>query len=147
MFRRILVPLDGSVTAERGLRTAITPAAGYSGNLFLLNVVEDVSLVVALASSIGFGDMVEFLRERGWDVLAQGRRTAEKWGVHAELILSQTAKARVADVILSEARSGSYDLIVMGAHGRRGLARFVIGSDAENVVRASPIPVLLVRQQ
>jgi nucleotide-binding universal stress UspA family protein len=147
MFRRILVPLDGSVAAERGLRAAIALAAGHGANLFLLNVVEDVSLGIALASTIGFADLVEFMRERGWDVLAQGRRTAERTGVHAELILRQTARARVADVILNEARKGGYDLIVMGIRGRRGLARLVVGSDAGNVVRASPIPVLLVRQE
>lgn len=147
MFRRILVPLDGSVTAESGLRAAIALAAGYGASLFLLNVVEDVSLGVALASSIGFEDIVEFLRDRGWDVLAQGRRTAARTGVHTEMIQRQTAQARVADVILNEARKGGYDLIVMGTHGRRGVARLVIGSDAENVVRASPIPVLLVRQE
>jgi nucleotide-binding universal stress UspA family protein len=44
-----------------------------------------------------------------------------------------------------EARSGGYDLIVMGTHGRRDISRFALGSDAENVVRMSPVPVLLVR--
>jgi nucleotide-binding universal stress UspA family protein len=52
--------------------------------------------------------------------------------------------ARVADVIAEEAAKG-FDLLVLGTHGRRGFRRFMLGSDAELVLRMSPIPVLLVR--
>lgn len=50
-----------------------------------------------------------------------------------------------ADVIVEQAKKREADLIVMGTHGRRGLRRFALGSDAELVVRSSPVPVLLVR--
>jgi len=51
----------------------------------------------------------------------------------------------VAETILDEARLSNCDLIVMGTHGRRGLSRLTLGSDAELVVRSSHLPVLLVR--
>lgn len=52
---------------------------------------------------------------------------------------------RVCDLIVDEARRCGAGLIVMGTHGRRGLKRVALGSDAELVVRVSPVPVLLVR--
>jgi nucleotide-binding universal stress UspA family protein len=53
---------------------------------------------------------------------------------------------RVCDMILEEARQSGAELIVMGTHGRRGLSRVALGSDAELVLRESSVPVLLVRQ-
>ena len=52
---------------------------------------------------------------------------------------------RVSDVIVDEAAKAGCELIVMGTHGRRGVSRVALGSDAENVLRSSSIPVLLVR--
>ncbi|HEX2099233.1 MAG TPA: universal stress protein, partial [Candidatus Synoicihabitans sp.] len=52
---------------------------------------------------------------------------------------------RVAGVIVQEAKTWGADLIVMGTHGRRGIRHAVLGSDAEAVVHAAPVPVLLVR--
>jgi nucleotide-binding universal stress UspA family protein len=51
----------------------------------------------------------------------------------------------VSDVILREAKKWKADLIVMGTHGRRGINRMMLGSDAEMVLRNTPIPVLMVR--
>jgi len=53
--------------------------------------------------------------------------------------------ASAADFIVDHARQWSADLIVMGTHGRRGLVRVAMGSDAESVVRIASVPVLLVR--
>jgi nucleotide-binding universal stress UspA family protein len=51
----------------------------------------------------------------------------------------------VADAIVEEAKTANCDLIVIGTHGRRGIDRVLLGSDAETVLRQSPVPVLLVR--
>jgi nucleotide-binding universal stress UspA family protein len=144
MFTRILVALDGSAIAERGLGAGIDLAARCGGRLTLLNVVEDVSLNVALWSSIGFGDIVDYMRESALDMLAGARRIAAEAGVHADVLLRQTAFSRVADIILREAQKGACDLIVIGTHGRRGFRELMLGSDADNVVRGSLVPVLLV---
>ena len=58
---------------------------------------------------------------------------------------SRVGPRRVADIIVQQARKLRADAIVIGTHGRRGISRMVMGSDAEEVVRTSPIPVVLVR--
>ena len=60
-------------------------------------------------------------------------------------MLVENFAGRVADLIVREARKWRADLLVLGTHGRRGLTRMVMGSDAELVVRAAPAPVLLLR--
>ena len=63
----------------------------------------------------------------------------------SETRLEDAAAARVCDLIVQQAGERKCDLIVMGTHGRRGIAHALIGSDAEQVLRMSPVPVLLVR--
>ncbi len=70
---------------------------------------------------------------------------AEKEGIRAKTLLRETLGGPAADSIVRDARRQRADLIVLGTHGRRGLRRMVLGSDAEAVVRTSPVPVLLVR--
>jgi nucleotide-binding universal stress UspA family protein len=78
-------------------------------------------------------------------VLGKAEAKARKADVKTEALLVETTGHRVADVILAQARKVKADLIVMGTHGRRGVARLVMGSDAEGVVRGTRVPVLLVR--
>ena len=70
-----------------------------------------------------------------------------KEGVEAESVLLESIGGPAADPIAVQARQWPADLIVMGTHGRRGLARLALGSDAEEVVRIMPVPVLLVRSE
>jgi nucleotide-binding universal stress UspA family protein len=65
--------------------------------------------------------------------------------VEADGVVQCDPGLRVCDMNLQEAENARSDLIVMGTHGRRGLRRLVLGSDAELVLRESPVPVLLVR--
>jgi nucleotide-binding universal stress UspA family protein len=67
--------------------------------------------------------------------------------VSCEQKLVETLGGRVADEIVKQAKEWLADLIVMGTHGRRGLERLAMGSDAELVLRLSPVPVLLVRDR
>ena len=66
-------------------------------------------------------------------------------GVDVEAVVRYDPGLRVSDLIVREAVDGRADLIVMGTHGRRALRRLALGSDAELVLRESPVPVLLVR--
>jgi nucleotide-binding universal stress UspA family protein len=68
-----------------------------------------------------------------------------KHGIEVEPVLLETVGRRVADLIIKQAKKWRADVIVLGTHGRRGLSRLVMGSDAEVVLRETPIPVLLVR--
>lgn len=145
MYQRILVPLDGSSTAERGMREAIRLASHTKGLLLFLHVLDDYTTLVEMSSTAMYDEMLKDLRRFGLDVLANAKRSAEEASVHAETLLREVAGKRVADVIVEQAGQHACDLIVMGTHGRRGISRLTLGSDAELVVRCSPVPVLLVR--
>ena len=148
MFNRILVPIDSSSTAARGLAHAIELARALKTppHLVVLHVIEP-PLPVAAEAGIGYevAELTRALRERGQALLEAAKAQCESAGQSVE-IEQQDAVGRVADVVTERARARSCDLIVMGTHGRRGASRWVMGSDAEIVVRHSPVPVLLVRE-
>jgi nucleotide-binding universal stress UspA family protein len=147
MYQRILVPVDGSATAERGLHEAVSLATGQTTRLLFLHVVDDYTTLAEMTSAAGYDEMLRGLRQYGLDVLARSKQAAEASSVHCETLLREVTGKRVSDVIVEQAAQHGCDLIVMGTHGRRGLSRLTLGSAAEGVVRISPVPVLLVRQE
>jgi nucleotide-binding universal stress UspA family protein len=64
-----------------------------------------------------------------------------------ESVLLETSTDNTGPLIVGQAKDWPADIIVMGTHGRRGIGRVVLGSEAEYVVRHTPVPVLLVRKQ
>lgn len=147
MYQRILVPLDGSPTAERGLREALKLAAGQQTKLLLLHVVDDYPMLIETSSMTSYEDVVKGLRKHGLDVLASAKGECDEAAVHCEALLREVMGERVSDVIVAQAAQHACDLVVMGTHGRRGFQRLAMGSQAEAVARASPVPVLLVRSR
>lgn len=145
MYQRILVPVDGSATAERGLREAVKLASGQSTRLLFLHVVDDYTTLSEMTSASGYEEMLKRLRQYGLDVLTKAKHEAEAASVHSETLLREVTGKRVADVIVEQAALHGCDAIVMGTHGRRGFTRMTLGSAAEGVARISPVPVLLVR--
>jgi len=85
------------------------------------------------------------LREAGEQLVARAEAAARKSGLQPESAILEITGARAADGIVAQARAWGADLIVLGTHGRRGAERLIMGSDAEEIVRTSPVPVLLVR--
>jgi len=147
MYKRILVPIDGSDTAERGLDEAIALARELKATIRLLNLTSDFVLMVEMSTAIDYDKFREGLNQFGQRLLAKASDKANTQGVATETSLHDLGGGRVADAIVEEARNSRCDLIVIGTHGRRGVSRAMLGSDAENVVRNSPVPVLLVRQK
>lgn len=145
MYKRILVPLDGSATAERGLREAMALCAGQQTKLLLLHVVDDYPLLIETSSMTGYDEMMKTLRQYGLEVLAKARKACEDASIHCETLLREVTGERVSDIIVDQSGQHACDLIVMGTHGRRGLQRLTLGSQAEAVARASAVPVMLVR--
>ena len=144
-YRRILVAVDGSPTSTKGLREAIRLAKDGRGQLVLVHVVNEF---FAFANLDGFApgvDLVPSLREGGRRILARAKALVDKQRVRVRTVMRETLGGPAADTIVREARKQRADVIVLGTHGRRGLRRAVLGSDAEQVVRRSPVPVLLVR--
>lgn len=147
MYKTILVPIDGSATSERGLREAIDLAVPLKARLTLLHVVDDFAMLVEMSSAANYQEMLDGLRDYGQKVLEKAQQAAAESGVQADTDLREVTQARTSEIIVEEAKKRSCDLIVMGTHGRRGFSRLTMGSNAEGVVRSSPVPVLLVRQE
>jgi len=145
MYSKILVPIDGSATAERGLREAIEVAAQMKSHLVLLFIVDDYPMLLEMASAANFEEARHRMLKAGEGVLEQARQRAAEAGVSCEVVLREVTALRAADAIVEEAAQRGCELIVMGTHGRRGFNRLAMGSDAELVLRESPVPVLLVR--
>jgi nucleotide-binding universal stress UspA family protein len=101
--------------------------------------------MMEMATTTTWEQVTSDLRAHGQKVLEQAHQTVVAAGVACEARLEDAPAARVCDVIVDQARDRRCDLIVMGTHGRRGVAHALIGSDAERVIRLSPVPVLLVR--
>lgn len=145
MYRRILVPIDGSSTAQRGFEEALALAKRLDASLVLLNVVEVYPMMMEMATATTWESVTNGLRDAGRDVVERARRQAIDAGVACEAHLEDASAARVCDVIVDTAKEHGCDLIVLGTHGRRGVQHALIGSDAERVLRQAPVPVLLVR--
>lgn len=147
-YKRILVPVDGSPTSAKGLKAAIKLAAAGNGRararLRLLLVVEEFGVFAAPETGADIGPILAAMKAGGRRTLARIERSARAAGVHPETALVENFSGRVADAIVKEAKRWRADLIVMGTHGRRGVKRALLGSDAELVVRYSRVPVLLI---
>ena len=145
MYQNILVPLDGSETSRRGLKEAIGLATALKARLRLLHVTSDFPIMLEMANTIDFEKYRSGLHQFGRNLLEETKAEVERAGLTVTTELRDLRGGRVADSIVEEATAARCDLIVIGTHGRRGFNRLVVGSDAEAVVRASPVPVLLVR--
>ena len=145
MYGKILVPVDGSDTAARGLNEAIKIAKVQGSQLRLIHVVNEFILDYTFSPNLYAANLIESLVKAGRAVLDAAEATAKREGVKADSVLLESIGGSAADLILAQANSWQADLIVMGTHGRRGLARVALGSDAEHVVRTATVPVLLVR--
>lgn len=146
MYSRILVPTDGSETAERGVGEAIRLAGALRCPLVVLHVVGDFALAMESSSALSFEETMKGLRDAGQEIVDRAAARAKAAGVACEPLVKEGHSRGAAQVIVDEASAQGCDLIVMGTHGRRGLARLALGSDAEGVLRAAGVPVVLVRQ-
>lgn len=137
IIRRILVPTDFSEPSDTALEYARTLAGRVGASLHLLHVLEDPFLAEGLLAEayIGSGPSVRV------DLLddARERLLHRAAGATTEVIFGHGATT-----IVEYAERGGFDLIVMGTHGRTGLAHLLIGSVAETVVRTATVPVLTV---
>lgn len=137
-IKTILVPLDGSAVAEAALKPAVDLARQAGATLVLLRA--------AAAHTGPMGDIV--------DAQVEVMREAEEYlaAARARVLSAGAAGVEVsawygppAEAIVEAARHRHADLIVMASHGRSGVARLVLGSVAESVLRATAVPILLIR--
>ena len=146
MYQRILVPFDGSATSSRGLDEAIGVAKLTGASLRLIHLLDILEFTRGFETAAVYTDhVIPFMRRTGQDILQAGKTRAEKAGVQVDTMLLEGMKTRLCDAVAEQARAWGAELIVIGTHGRRGVGRVLLGSDAEQIVRTAPVPVLLVR--
>lgn len=144
MYQNILVPVDGSDTAERGLREAIQLARGLSSRIRVIHVVNSTPWIAQGAPGV-IEELVSQLRSTGESIVHEAKTAVRSAGLEVDDRLIEAMGERAGEFIVAEANDWPANLIVCGTHGRRGLKRLLMGSDAEYIVRHSPVPVLLVR--
>lgn len=148
MYKRILVAIDGSDTSNKALAAAIHQAKETHGCVRLVHVLEELSYLTGFGQYGGYSsDLVKIMRDTGAEILEAGLALAKAAGVEADSVLHDRVDERLADVLADEARRWNADLVVVGTHGRRGVGRILLGSGAEQIIRLSPVPVLVIRSQ
>jgi nucleotide-binding universal stress UspA family protein len=145
MYKRILVPLDGSARAERAVSVAARLARAAGGTVILMEVSNP---------PVGYGPYVDISGQAPLPAIVWDNQKASAYlntvakdsylaGVTTETTIFS---GPVADAILGAVESSHADLIVMSSHGRTGLSRWVLGSVAQKVVHHAPVPVLVLRE-
>ena len=146
MYQRILVPIDGSTTSNQGLDEAIKLAKLTGASLRVIHVVDALTFATGSELYGGFAsDVIPQMREAGEQIVEKARTRVKEQGVTVDSMLFDSLSTRVSDIVVDQANAWDADLIVIGTHGRRGVKRLMLGSDAEQIVRMAPVPVLLVR--
>ncbi len=145
MYKNILIATDGSETATKALHDGLALARGLAAQVSAVTVTGPWS-EAALGETVFAPSVEDYDRicaKEAARILAEVDEAASAAGVQCK-----TAHVRhrfPADGILEAADQSGCDLIVMGSHGRRGLAKFLLGSQATEVLTRSKVPVLICR--
>jgi nucleotide-binding universal stress UspA family protein len=146
MYSNILVAVDDSDTSRYALQQAVALAQGLSARVRVVHVVDMSWLTLGPELAVDVDAITVARRGVGERIVAAALDTVRQAGLDAEaaVLETETPVQRVEEAIAREAGRWPADLVVLGTHGRRGFQRLVLGSAAEQIVRLSPVPVLLV---
>lgn len=149
MYDRILVAIDGSALAKKGLEQGLALARALGAEVTILTASDPpmtmgVDAAGFAVTEFALAEELEKEAQRQSNaVLAEAAAVAQKDGVpHKTVYVPRT---RPADAIIDYAARSGIDLIVMASHGRRGVQRVLLGSQTNEVLTRSHIPVLVVR--
>ena len=147
MYQKILVATDGSSLSKKAVQNAIALASVCGATLVALKVVPRYPLSYfeggVAVQAAEMSRIEKQWAEEGQALVDLVKKQAEAKGVKARAL---TAKSDVvSDAIISAAKKQNCDLIVMASHGRRGVKRLLLGSETNQVLTHSHIPVLVLR--
>jgi len=140
MYRKILIPIDGSKGATMAAEQAIELARVIGARVSVLHVIDKRSYLGL--GEAGRRELRKRLTDKGEKYVKDV--TAKASGMRAEKIVLE---GHPAEVVVKVADDKRVDLIVMGTRGLTGARRMLLGSTAEQVIRWAPCPVLVVRQK
>lgn len=148
MYRNILIATDGSDLASKAVDHGVMLAKGMGASVVFVTVTENWSAIAMGAESTqGMSNPIEsyeaMAAKRAQNILAAAKNTAEDAGIECETL--HVPDRAPAEGIIETANEKGCDLIVMASHGRRGLNRFVLGSQTTEVLAYSKVPVLVLR--
>ena len=144
MFTKMLVATDGSQLSIDAALRAI-PLAKTAGASAVVIFVQDTYPYSGIgeANPVGLQDYIGAVRAEGTRGIDQVRAAAQEQGVRVEtVVVEDHLPAR--GIVDAAAKFGA-DLIVMGSHGRSGIAKLMLGSVAAKVLALSPVPVLVIK--
>lgn len=147
MYKRILVPTDGSPLSKKAVRGAIDLAAAVGAELVALNVVPRYPMSyfegAVVASPKEVARVEKQWQDRGQALAGDVVAAAQKAGVTARAVTARSDL--VAEAILAAVRKNRCDLVVMASHGRKGIKRLLLGSETQHVLTHGQVPVLVLR--
>lgn len=142
-YRKIMVATDGSEPVRRAVETAVEIAKISGAKLYAVYVIASGGLSITYPKDGGWERAaLEYFRAEGKEATAYVENSGKAANVEVESVILQGSPA---NELVDFAERSDIDLIVMGTLGRTGIQRFLLGSVAENVVRHSKKPVLVVR--
>ncbi len=145
LYKRILVPLDGSPTSESALDQAIALARLCGASMALVMVYDPYPYIAAAAEYASYQvELAADLRREAEQTVSAARNKVEAAGLQVSTQVIDVQK--VWRAILDVAQAEQVDLIVMGSHGRSGLDKLVMGSVTQRVLQHTRLPVLVVRE-
>lgn len=146
MYTVILVAIDGSPTSSNALDEAVGLARLSNARLHVVHIVDPIKHMTGFERpEVYVREILPALLREGEAVLSKARAQAEAAGVQADTALIESKGEPVWQLLVNDAKASGASLVVVGTHGRKGVNRVLMGSDAEQVARHAPVPVLLVR--
>ncbi len=142
LFKKILVPMDGSNTSNKALDYAIKMAGSEKAQLRLVHCIDELSLLGGHEYS---GELIQLARDNAQTILKAGLVATHAANIEADTRLIDRVGQRLGESVADAAGDWGADLIVIGTHGRRGIGRVLLGSGSEQIMRMSPVPVLMIR--
>ncbi len=145
MYKHILIATDGSELAGKALEQGLSLAKALAARVTIVTVTEPWATQITGEAAIAFPiEMYDkSVAANAADILAKASAVAAKSGVPFDTL--HVKERYPAEGILDAAKSKGCDAVVMASHGRRGLSRLLLGSQADNVVKHSTIPVIICR--
>ncbi|STY29896.1 universal stress protein [Legionella wadsworthii] len=142
MYKQIMVAVDDSEASVLALKEAIKLAKNQKSKICVIHIVDTL-----YEGDVDRESFVELTKQQGQQVLNSMKKILSRSKVEFDMKLTELtpSKPQIAEKLIDEAKGFSADLIVIGTHSRRGIHHLLSGSVAEEIMRISKTPVLLIK--